>query len=290
MKAWRRFHEWRWFVRWPIKLIAFALVVGLTLYPKPWLLPEQSRRLGNLEGLIDPDAPGMAELERAVEARLQPDTEPEKALAVVEDTVYQRVPYAFDWETWGVVEYMPTAAEVLERGREDCDGRAVVAASLLRRLGYRSELVADMLHMWVVADRGGEQHEIMSPTGGAKTLRSGPGPAESVFSLGMLNNLCRGTSFGVAVYPLRRELVIIAALILVTLNPRSAGWRSVAACLLLWIGLDAVREFGESAARYGGLSAVARTAAGFGVFVVGWLLLAIKAPARRPDCEPAPLE
>ena len=53
-------------------------------------------------------------------------SEPHALVRGVEKFVYGHVPYAWDWDTWGVADYLPSVAEVRRMGREDCDGRAVV--------------------------------------------------------------------------------------------------------------------------------------------------------------------
>jgi hypothetical protein len=242
--------------------------------------------MAHLDRLIDADHPGLAKLEEDVRRKLPPDADARAALPIVEKTVYKHVPYAFDWENWGAMEWLPTVDEVLTRGREDCDGRAVVAASLLRRLGYEAWLVTDILHMWVETPAG----ETMAPTGGAKTLAGGkPGQTgtQTNLNLGLLNNAARGTAFGVAVFPFPRELLIVGALALLTLHPRSGFWRNASGCLLLWIGLYTMRDVGEQAARHLRLEDLVVAWAAFAAFVVGWLTLAIKGAARRRDLSPA---
>ena len=168
-----------------------------------------------------------------------------KALKVVERFVYKKVPYAWDWDTWGVADYMPTVEEVLTAGREDCDGRAVVSASLLRNLGYEAELVSDMTHVWVKTDRG----ETMSPGKMPKFVSSSPEGRK--INWRALTNIPRSAAYGVSVFPLIRELIVLAAIWLVSFRP-GVGWKAAVLSLLLmldgllllrWSSADPWRDF-----------------------------------------------
>lgn len=318
MKLWRVLNDPQWFWRWPIKLITFAVVTAVVLYPKLWLFPTWLERIGNMNSMLDPEHPALADLEQTVletlaseaaakaaplsDARID-DGAPEEAgradsspvdsittgsspavasaqaaLKAVQKAVYERIPYAWDWETWGVCEYLPTVAEVFEQGREDCDGRAVVAASLLRRMGYDAWLVSDLLHVWVETPHG----ETMSPTGGEKTFVGTETGTRTTVSLRVLRNLARGLSYGIAVFPLTREVIILATLCLLSMQPWSSGWRRVAGVLLLWIALDTLRDAGRQAAISGQAGHVVATWIGVGLAIGGWLVLAIRVAGRRP--------
>lgn len=286
MGAWHRLHAVHPLLRWPAKLVLFIGTTVLVLFPNPALIPLLFERLSNLELLVDPQDPLLAPLEERVRNELAASGDAQDLPKIVEAEVYARVPYSHDWETWGVMEYLPTVREVLEKGREDCDGRAVVAVSLLRRLGHEAWLVSDLLHMWVQTPA----EELMSPTGGEKTLSSGGpggGRTQMMMTPGILRNMARGLSYGVAAFPLARELVILAALCALTAHPWSSGWRRLCGCLLLWIGLDAIRDAGRSAALELARGPLATVAFGAALMVTGWLVLAIKASGRRSGSAPA---
>jgi hypothetical protein len=283
MTAWHRFHLWRWWVRWPAKLVVFIAAVTLILYPAIWLLPRHIARLRDLNSVIDPSQPGLAELELAVRANRRTKLTAGEMLGVVQNVVYERIPYAFDWDTWGVMNYVPTTAEALRAERTDCKGRAVVAASLLRRMGYDAWLVADLQHMWVATPAG----ETMSPGAGEKTLeggKPGEGPTEIHWTIGALENLGRSLSFGIGVFPLTREILILAALCAVTMHPRSSPWRRVAGCGLVLLALGLVRD--SLGYTPHSTENPLLTWIGLGVLIAGWLLLAIKAGGRRSPPEP----
>src|SRR6185295_4116464 len=77
------------------------------------------------------------------------------------------IKYRYDWYNWGNLDYWPTAEETWALKKEDCDGRAVLAASILRSRGYtNATIVANLKHVWVkVGDV-----ELMGP-GGEKVFR-----------------------------------------------------------------------------------------------------------------------
>src|SRR5206468_3980690 len=118
------------------------------------------------ESLLQTNFPGMLEINRQIDdwvARLPNRSE----VKVVEKFVLKRIPYVRDYETWGNMEYWPTAEEVCQKRQEDCDGRAILAASVLRARGYHSaKLAVSLDHMWTEVNarekEPGMQEEIVS--------------------------------------------------------------------------------------------------------------------------------
>lgn len=272
--CWRRVHGWPIWVRCPLKLGAFVLVVALVLFPKVWLLPAYVHRLRDMNSVLQPNLPALAEYEQTVRARARDKLAAPDMLRVVEQVVYERIPYAWDWDVWGVVDYLPTTTEVLEKGREDCDGRAVLAASILRRMGYEACLVSDLKHTWVATPAG----ETMSPGQGEKTIQAGPRGTQVRPTFAALENLGRGMSYGITVFPLTRELIIWAALCGLSVQPRSSLRRRVTGCLLSLLALGLLHDAGGAAR---GLSEnPALTWAGVAVAAGGWLLLVIRGADR----------
>ncbi len=305
-RFWRRGHATRPAWRWPLKLLLFAVICGLVLYPKVWLIPTWIARLSDMNTALQPSHPGLEPLVEAVRARtadeltrlaaewalyqssegdaasplpssnvdvtppkraedLAPDAE--EALGVrdrvvlrqVAQVVEEVVPYRFDWETWGVMDFLPNVDETLRLGHEDCDGRAVVAASLLRRIGYDAWLVSDIEHTWVETRsgsvlRGGPRTPTLttvpanvvlprdadSPRGGAAGTR-----VDWTVAGG---NLLQGMAFGVSVFPRVRLLLIVLTAGLLLMHPWSAAWRRVAGLAAL-VGAVGVLGFVDVSAR-----------------------------------------
>jgi hypothetical protein len=279
--TWRRLHEWPRRLRWPVKLWVLAVTVGLVLYPKFWLIPRWVERLRNLDSVVNPADPGLAELEARITGEVGYGAPLPSLVEATERVVNERISYAFDWQTWGVVDYLPTVEEVLREGCEDCDGRAVLAASLLRRLGFDAWLVCDLKHTWVAAREGTTEVELMSPGSGEATLAGdGTGAGTQLrCSFNGLRNLGRAMAFGIAVFPLGREVLILAALCGVSMQPRSSPLRRLVGWLLLGAGLGLARAAGGSAdglAARPGLLWAAMVAG-----LAGWVLLVVRAGAVR---------
>jgi hypothetical protein len=149
---------------------------------------------------------------------------------------------------------------------EDCDGRAVVAASLMRRLGYQASLVTDLRHVWVKTPHG----EWMGP-GGRTTVVSTP-QGNRVDLRTLWANVPISLSYGISVFPFWREVIILATAYLLLLH-RRMSWRIAApAGLVLLQGLLFMRCGGLSPqgvsrfdASWPALVGILHLSAGFGV-------------------------
>jgi hypothetical protein len=258
-------------------------VVLVVLFPKLWLLPSWIERLEHMNEVLDPNYPALAPLEAEVRTAVGPAAGLKDVLVPVERAVYRRIPYAYDWETWGVMDYLPTVAEVFALGREDCDGRAVVAASLLQRLGYEASLATDLKHCWVVArdPRAAErvECELMSPGEGEKTLRGEKVGTRMTLTLATVRNSLRALTFGIAVFPMGRELIILVAVLVASLQPGSSGWRRLLGSALLIAGLLLLRGCG--AHQQDALTMWACGAAGLLAVSGGWVVLVFTGAAGR---------
>lgn len=232
--------------RWGLKVAIAMVVTTLVLFPRVDLLVRNIGHWARLDLLIEPDAPGLDVLEARIRERMarnaaaaalarasEPGGDPSvpdaaadaaEVLRVTEEVVYEAVPYAWDWETWWVADYVPRVEETLRAGQEDCDGQAVVAASLLRRMGYDARLMSDLGHVWVWTPQG----ESMSPSvlaGGVVFVTQDE--RGSHLDWGAVLNLravvfdwARNVSYGIAVFPAWREGVLIACAWGLLLAPR----------------------------------------------------------------------
>ena len=63
--------------------------------------------------------------------------------------VYQEITYGEDITNYLSWDYRPSLSEVLNRGSDDCDGRAIVTCSLLTFRGYNGYVVIGKWHAWV---------------------------------------------------------------------------------------------------------------------------------------------
>jgi len=247
----------RWYYRIPIKWFVFAFVTGLMLFPDPRVFLRQQERIRHMNRMVTPDAPELAAWDAELQARFDEARKSTKrattapatgdaatitrlparqAQKLIERFTYDKVKYAWDWDTWGCADYMPTVAEMFEYAKtrsdgvihEDCDGRAVMAASLMRRFGYDAELVTDIRHVWVKT----REAEWMGP-GRKKSIVATPqGPKVDYATV--LSNSLVGLSYGVQVFPMVRELILWAtAVVLMVRSGRSWRKTAVGAALLL---------------------------------------------------------
>ena len=225
MTVLHRWHNLRWWWRRPIKCAVVGVVAFAIYYPNPWLFLRHVDHWRDPNAMIDPDLPELQPWVQELRATLDPDWPPKKVLAHVQRFVVRKIPYAWDWETWGAADYLPTCREALAMGREDCDGRAVVAASLLRNIGYEAELVTDFTHVWVKTDKG----ETMSPPKDRRKSVEGTKDGLRIH-WSTIANLPRAMAYGVAVFPWPREAVLIVAVWLMALG---RGWSVLRAGVML---------------------------------------------------------
>ena len=129
---WNRLAQLPFIWRFAVKGALLLLIILFVLFPHPGLLYKQIQHLRNVESLIQPDLPEIAEINRELDDQLGEGSSRAEEFKAVERYVYRNIAYKFDWFNWGNLDYWPTAKEVLERKTEDCDGRAILAASILR--------------------------------------------------------------------------------------------------------------------------------------------------------------
>lgn len=256
-------NQLRWYFRWPIKWAIFGIVYVIVCFPYPHLIIRHLQHWSDPNALIEPDAPALQPLANKLRAQMPPDMPPPQVLNHVEAFVYKHVPYDWDWNTWGMADYLPTVAEIMKIGHEDCDGRAVIAASLLKNLGYDARIVTDFAHVWVATDFG----ETMGP-GKTKTVEV-TDKGLKINARGLLQ-IPEILSYGIAVFPLPRELILVVVFWLLLLR-RAAIWQTIVALGLLVGGLMLVR-YGAADYR---APRHAIELAGLAVFIVGVLLLAL---------------
>jgi|GEM_PF-745976 len=146
--------------RFVIKALLFILVLGFVLFPNPVLFLRHIGNFKNHDALITTNLPALVEINAEINKLLPTNATPKQELQAVERFVYKNIKYQYDWYNWLNADYWPTAADVWERKREDCDGRAVLAASILRSRGFTNAmLVANVNHVWVSVG----EDELMGP-------------------------------------------------------------------------------------------------------------------------------
>lgn len=228
-----------WYARLPAKWAIFGVTVLFVCFPNPARLVSHLDHWRDPNLLIEPDAPAIQPLVEELRPHMTDDLSPREALQYVEQFVYEKIPYEWDWNTWGSADYLPTVTEAIEMGREDCDGRAVVAASLLAKFGFNAQIVTDFAHVWVKTDKG-------------ETMRPGKNKAIVATKEGLqvhwaaLSEIPRATAYGVAVFPVAREYAILIVLWLLLLRNGGGVITGAIALSAMLRGLVLVRVGGET--------------------------------------------
>lgn len=236
---------WRWLdthrplKRASLKLALFAAVVLFALYPNPVLLVRQIGHLLDTESLIQPDLPAMPEINRAIDQLIATNVPALTEFKAVERFVYRRIAYQYDWHGWWNLDYWPTAAEVWERQREDCDGRAVLATSILRARGHAdARLVANLQHVWVAVGT----NELMGPMADKNFRREGGKlvdgklvGAKTVITLPALKTLLDSLAM-TCKFPAWRVVLMLVTLLALLFHPAADAGRFAMLCAVMLAG------------------------------------------------------
>jgi len=225
---------WRLHVKW----LLLGLVTVFALFPHPVLLVRHVQHVRNIEALIQPDLPQISDINREIDAKLNPNATRKEQFRAVERWVYEHIHYEYDWSNWGNLDYWPTAAETLERQREDCDGRAVVAASLLRARGFKTaHILANLQHVWVAV--AGE--ELMGPQQDKNLRRVG---GKTVLTLPQWRTVLASGAM-ISKFPALRSLLILAAALVLAYHPCRNVIGLLAVCTIALVGFILLLDWGN---------------------------------------------
>lgn len=221
------------------KWLVFLAVVLVVLYPRLDMLPRTLHRYLNPNTLINPDSPALAPLIAEFDRQRDLNWGGSALTDEVEHFTYSKVPYRHDWNVWANVDYFPTVEETLEKGVEDCDGRAVVAASLLEHYGVDAKLANDFTHVWVVTEHG----SAMQTAGGNTAVVEGKDEGGINIAWGRaIKQTASASSWMISAFPLYRELIIVLAAWLLLVGTRKSLQLAVPAGLVMLIGLLLIRD------------------------------------------------
>jgi len=254
----------RFWLRWPLKWLILGVVSLCVLFPRLDRLPTSLSRYLDPNSLIDSESPVLQPWLEEFQAERKPAWNDKRTIRKLKEFVYGKIKYEWDWNLWGNADYFPTVKEAVELGKEDCDGRAIVAASMLQKLGYKAHLATDFSHMWVVTDHG----ETMNP-GKRKSIEySDKGPK---YNWSAIRDLPKHISLGISVFPLKRELIIVLVVWLMMMG-RHARFRHCLIWLtLLIIGLMLIREGGRPRN-----SDLTKDVIGFALWALAWIGLIVQ--------------
>jgi predicted transglutaminase-like cysteine proteinase len=139
--------------RWVLKGLVFAALTLIVLNPnlkRAWL---QIQHTLHPEGLIQTRFPSLPVVNEQLDRFVAADHARRSEARLVARFVLQNIKYVTDYANWGNLEYWPTPQEVWDKRQEDCDGRAILTARLLRARGFSSaHLVVGLDHMWICVD------------------------------------------------------------------------------------------------------------------------------------------
>lgn len=140
-------------------LLFFAVWTLFVLYPNPY------RFVVSVYRIVHP-ATNPAAVAELLEIAPAEATE-------IEKFVLEKIPYQYDWQTYGVPFYFPTAEEAMEKGTGDCKSRFVVLASLFeaKDIPYRQSF--SLSHFWI--DYAGKEENSMEHRENAFLLRTEDG-------------------------------------------------------------------------------------------------------------------
>lgn len=136
-------------------LLTIILMLGwfvFVLYPNPFYL------YNSISRLLNPPVMPIAVSEYARELD-------NKAPIEIEQFVYAKLPYSYDWEVYSMPWYFPTLDEALEKGTGDCKARYLLFASLLEELHIPYRKNVSLTHIW--ADYEGKPQSALENTGEA---------------------------------------------------------------------------------------------------------------------------
>ena len=221
-----------------IKSGIFLLTLLFVLFPNPFLLFKQIDHFNNPEQCIETEFNGVDAALRGIDSLAGDAPDSAAVLLAVEQFVYNRVKYAYDWHSWGCVDYWPPASQVYAGGLEDCDGRAILAVSLLRAHGFHSaHLVGNANHMWAAVDT----FEIMGPRADA-TFNNADGV--TTIALPGFNALLTSLATAMTVFPGTRVLLLLLTVMLLCLHPAATRLQLLSATALLLGGLYLLKDWG----------------------------------------------
>ena len=128
------------------KAIVISAVVTLFVFGcqgslNPFIWKSQIERFSSPEQLVQPQK--VAQFYEEMREGIKHD--PEEIFLYTK----WKIPYSADFVHHGALNHLATAEEVLQSGKEDCDGQAVLLCSVLRYAGYSAYAVIGPSHAWV---------------------------------------------------------------------------------------------------------------------------------------------
>lgn len=141
-------------------LVSSFILLGAPL--NPFIVVDQIERRVNPNSLLDPNSLVVAEFNQEFEAFLQirkPTSRSSQVQALldpqvteiesVEAFVRSCIKYHSDFFQYLALDHLATDIEIVKKRNDDCDGRAILAASLLLHRGYDAWIIVAPRHYCV---------------------------------------------------------------------------------------------------------------------------------------------
>lgn len=268
MKFWNWLAQVHWGWKLIIKMGIFAAILLIVLFPNPVLLFKQLSAYSHAEALIQTTFPGIEQINQELNAALPAGVTRQQEFQAIQRYVYRNIPYAYDWDNWGNVDFWPTAEEVWARRQEDCDGQAVLAASILRARGFESaRLVGNIRHIWVTVD----EQELMSPDREQTFVREG---GKVRIKLPSRELLLGSMALYLSEFPAFRNVILLITLIGLCYHPGASRSQFLGLTVVGLLGFTLLHDWARYAHQAGG-ERIDPNFVGGGALVCGALLLAI---------------
>lgn len=227
---------WQWLAARPVvfrlafKVLFFSLIFLFVTFPNPVLSLKQFSAYRNIEALFVTNFPEMPTINARIDSLLPPDYTFQQEYHAIVRFVYENIHYQYDWDNWLNSEFWPTADEVWRRGREDCDGRAILAVAIFRSRGYSdATVVGGLTHLWITVGgqelMGAQKEKTMVMQDGRKKMRVPP-----------LTSILEAAAVQLDSYPIFRLVVILLFLLLLAYHPAKNVTLLLALCLSAVIG------------------------------------------------------
>jgi hypothetical protein len=140
-----------------VKAACWALgFVVLFLFPAFWLVPGQVYvRVNRQTMLMTPEDPAVITFTNEFLATrpAYPAANFSEQMKMATAYMLEKIEWKLDMETYGLAGHVATPAQVIALGADDCQGQAVVLASLLLRLNYTSIWAVETPFHWYVVAR-----------------------------------------------------------------------------------------------------------------------------------------
>ncbi|MBN1465745.1 hypothetical protein JXA02_08300 [candidate division KSB1 bacterium] len=265
MPLWHWLSERSFLVRLIIKTVLFICIFLVVTFPNPVLNIKQVQAYLNTETLFDTNFE-LDVINAEIDSLLPANHTTLDEYKAVVQFVYQHIPYQFDWDNWGNSEYWPSASETWRRGREDCDGRAILAVAIFRSRGYKdANIVGSMKHLWIkVGDQelmGPDRETIMVMDQGQKKMRMPP-------FIYMVEAMALQLSY----YPIFRMLLITLIALILLYHPATDVQRLLGLAVVAIIGFVLIVDWADAVAFYEEMKLTVGLAAGGLLLLMAFIL------------------